>query len=77
MSQKKKKIPSSLKTKNQLSRLGPRKKKKRQLDKDHVHMHMDIFVNQEKMHPYLVSSLFWGENIFIRSRRKLTLKVVQ
>ena len=28
MSQKKKKITSSLKTKNQLSRLGPRKKKK-------------------------------------------------
>ena len=72
MSQKKK-IMSSLKTKNQLSRLGPRKKKKkkrRQLDKDHVHMHMNIFVNQEKMHPYLVSSLFLGENIFYKVKEK-------
>jgi len=26
---------------------------------------MGIFVNQEKIHPYSVFSLFWGENILV------------
>ena len=37
-------------------------------------MHMNIFVNQEKMHPYLVSSLFWGENIFYKVKEKTNTK---
>ena len=53
------------------------RKKKRQLDKAHVHVHIGIFVNKEKMHPHSVFSPFWGENILVGSRRKLTPKVVQ
>ena len=36
-----------------------KKKKRRQLDEAHVHMHMDIFFNQEKMHPHSIFSPFW------------------
>ena len=33
-------------------------------------VHMGIFVNQEKIHPHLVFSLFWRENILVGSERK-------
>ena len=31
---------------------------------------MGIFVNQEKIHPHSVFSLFWGENILVGLGRK-------